>query len=86
MFLTIFDCRKCKNPSILLVFGAQVVYILDQVRALENEMILRIQKQGLDVIPKILIVSVLNLFPFFFFVCLAQSLDDTQFICYPLLC
>ena len=72
MFLTIFDCRKCKNPSILLVFGAQVVYILDQVRALENEMLLRIQKQGLDVIPKILIVSVLNLFPFFFF-CLLSS-------------
>ncbi|XWS53581.1 hypothetical protein CRYUN_Cryun10bG0013700 [Craigia yunnanensis] len=37
--------------------GGQIVYILDQVRALENEMLLRIQKQGLDVIPKILIVS-----------------------------
>ncbi|GAV77338.1 Sucrose_synth domain-containing protein, partial [Cephalotus follicularis] len=35
----------------------QVVYILDQVRALENEMLLRIKKQGLDVTPKILIVS-----------------------------
>lgn len=34
----------------------QVVYILDQVRALEKEMLLRIQKQGLDFIPKILIV------------------------------
>jgi Sucrose synthase len=33
------------------------VYILDQVRALENEMLLRMQKQGLDVDPKILIVS-----------------------------
>jgi flagellar biosynthesis protein FliQ len=33
------------------------VYILDQVRALENEMLLRIQQQGLDFKPKILIVS-----------------------------
>ncbi|KAL7220733.1 hypothetical protein ACSBR2_013593 [Camellia fascicularis] len=37
--------------------GGQVVYILDQVRALENEMLLRIQNQGLDVIPKILVVT-----------------------------
>ncbi|KAL3725354.1 hypothetical protein ACJRO7_030379 [Eucalyptus globulus] len=37
--------------------GGQVVYILDQVRALENEMLLRIQKQGLDIAPKILIVT-----------------------------
>ncbi|XP_004298147.1 PREDICTED: sucrose synthase 2-like [Fragaria vesca subsp. vesca] len=37
--------------------GGQVVYILDQVRALENEMLLRIKKQGLDIIPKILIVT-----------------------------
>lgn len=36
----------------------QVVYILDQVRALENEMLLRIKKQGLDLTPRILIVSV----------------------------
>ncbi|GMN62372.1 hypothetical protein TIFTF001_031448 [Ficus carica] len=35
----------------------EIVYILDQVRAMENEMLLRIQKQGLDVIPKILIVT-----------------------------
>lgn len=34
----------------------QIVYILDQVRALEKEMVVRIQKQGLDVSPKILIV------------------------------
>ncbi|KAF3969841.1 hypothetical protein CMV_006399 [Castanea mollissima] len=39
--------------------GGQIVYILDQVCALEDEMLLRIQKQGLDVIPKILIGSVL---------------------------
>ncbi|XP_078160086.1 sucrose synthase 4-like isoform X2 [Carex rostrata] len=37
--------------------GGQVVYILDQVRALEHEMLLRMQKQGLDVDPKILIVT-----------------------------
>ncbi|KAJ1402384.1 Sucrose synthase [Sesbania bispinosa] len=37
--------------------GGQVVYILDQVRALENEMLLRMKKQGLDFTPKILIVT-----------------------------
>ncbi|KAL9430678.1 hypothetical protein AB3S75_025968 [Citrus x aurantiifolia] len=37
--------------------GGQVVYILDQVRALENEMLLRIKRQGLDISPKILIVT-----------------------------
>ncbi|KAE9593797.1 Sucrose synthase 2 [Lupinus albus] len=37
--------------------GGQVVYILDQVRALENEMLLRIQKQGLNFAPRILIVT-----------------------------
>ncbi|KAJ8500559.1 hypothetical protein OPV22_011111 [Ensete ventricosum] len=37
--------------------GGQVVYILDQVCALENEMLLRIKKQGLDIYPKILIVT-----------------------------
>ncbi|KAF3436478.1 hypothetical protein FNV43_RR23570 [Rhamnella rubrinervis] len=37
--------------------GGQIVYILDQVRALENEMLLRIKKQGLDVTPRILIVT-----------------------------
>ncbi|WJZ99631.1 hypothetical protein VitviT2T_018056 [Vitis vinifera] len=37
--------------------GGQIAYMLDQVRALENEMLLKIQKQGLDVIPKILIVT-----------------------------
>lgn len=36
----------------------QIVYILDQVRALENEMLHRIQRQGLDIAPRILIVSV----------------------------
>ncbi|KAJ8476240.1 hypothetical protein OPV22_019967 [Ensete ventricosum] len=37
--------------------GGQVVYILDQVRALENEMLLRIKHQGLDITPRILIVT-----------------------------
>ncbi|XAR58409.1 Sucrose synthase [Bertholletia excelsa] len=37
--------------------GGQVVYILDQVRALENEMLLRIKQQGLDVKPRILIAT-----------------------------
>lgn len=36
----------------------QVVYILDQVRALENEMLQRIKRQGLNFAPRILIVSV----------------------------
>ncbi len=37
--------------------GGQVVYILDQVRALEREMKSRIYEQGLDITPRILIVT-----------------------------
>lgn len=37
--------------------GGQIVYILDQVRALEKEMEKRIYDQGLDVQPKILILT-----------------------------
>ncbi|KAL8214870.1 hypothetical protein R6Q57_004319 [Mikania cordata] len=37
--------------------GGQVVYILDQVRSLENEMLLKLRHQGLDIKPKILIVT-----------------------------
>ncbi|CAL0305110.1 unnamed protein product [Lupinus luteus] len=37
--------------------GGQVVYILDQVRALENEMLNRIKKQGLNIKPRILIIT-----------------------------
>jgi len=37
--------------------GGQVVYILDQVRALENEMLLRIKHQGLDITPEIIVVT-----------------------------
>ncbi len=37
--------------------GGQVVYILDQVRALEREMQKRIYNQGLDISPQILIIT-----------------------------
>jgi sucrose synthase len=37
--------------------GGQVVYILDQVRALEREMFRSIQDQGLDVEPQIVVLS-----------------------------
>jgi sucrose synthase len=37
--------------------GGQVVYILDQVRALEKEMTQRIYDQGLDIKPQILIIT-----------------------------
>ncbi|KAF6155251.1 hypothetical protein GIB67_019777 [Kingdonia uniflora] len=37
--------------------GGQIVYILDQVRALESEMLPRIKKQGLDITPRLLIVT-----------------------------
>ncbi|GLJ10905.1 hypothetical protein SUGI_0137720 [Cryptomeria japonica] len=37
--------------------GGQIVYILDQVRALENEMLLRIKQQGLNITPQILVVT-----------------------------
>ncbi|CAJ1960810.1 unnamed protein product [Sphenostylis stenocarpa] len=37
--------------------GGQVVYILDQVRALEAELLVRIKKQGLNVKPQILVVT-----------------------------
>ncbi|XP_071705255.1 sucrose synthase 7-like [Rutidosis leptorrhynchoides] len=37
--------------------GGQVVYILDQVRAIEEEILLRIKQQGLNAKPRILVVS-----------------------------
>ncbi|MBE0567247.1 MAG: sucrose synthase [Krumholzibacteria bacterium] len=37
--------------------GGQVVYILDQVRALELEMRRRLEEQGLDLLPEIVIVT-----------------------------
>ncbi|KAB2616288.1 sucrose synthase 2 [Pyrus ussuriensis x Pyrus communis] len=52
------------DPSILETFLGRIpmvfnviVYILDQVRALENEMLERIRRQGLDFTPRILIVT-----------------------------
>lgn len=43
------------RPSFLVLL--KVVYILDQVPALEREMLKRIKEQGLDITPRILIVS-----------------------------
>lgn len=40
----------------LFISLMKVVYILDQVRALEHEMLQRIKQQGLDITPRILIV------------------------------
>ncbi len=37
--------------------GGQVVYILDQVRALEKEMVQRLSDQGLDIKPSIVVVT-----------------------------
>jgi sucrose synthase len=37
--------------------GGQIVYILDQVRALEKEMRNRLRKQGISIAPKIVVVS-----------------------------
>ncbi|KAJ3672311.1 hypothetical protein LUZ60_007032 [Juncus effusus] len=37
--------------------GGQVVYILDQVRALEEELLLRIKQMGLSIKPQILVVT-----------------------------
>lgn len=37
--------------------GYQIVYILDQVRALESEMLDNLQQQGLDIKPQIVVVS-----------------------------
>jgi len=37
--------------------GGQVVYILDQVRALEREMRMRISQQGLEIEPQIIVVT-----------------------------
>ena len=38
-----------------------MVYILDQVRALESEMLDNIKKQGLEIEPKILVVCIIVL-------------------------
>lgn len=36
--------------------GVQIVYILDQVRAMESEMLKNIEEQGLDIKPQIVVV------------------------------
>jgi hypothetical protein len=36
--------------------GFQIVYILDQVRAMESEMLKNIKEQGLDIKPQIVVV------------------------------
>jgi hypothetical protein len=44
----------------LLITGIgveQVVYILDQVRAMEKEMLKNIKQQGLDIQPQIVVVN-----------------------------
>ena len=37
--------------------GGQIVYILDQVRALEKEMVQRLSEQGLDIKPSIVVIT-----------------------------
>ena len=59
----------------------QIVYILDQVRALEKEMLLRIQQQGLDFKPKILIVSVFMLISVHFFNYITLIAVDSPSFC-----
>lgn len=43
----------------------QIVYILDQVRAMEKEMLKNIKQQGLDIKPQIVVVNGLNSLMFF---------------------
>lgn len=57
--------QKCFSSLTLLAnlrFNLeQVVYILDQVKALEEELLLRIKQQGLNVKPQILVVSLVQM-------------------------
>lgn len=57
-----------QNPNVLnpkpppapdpeVCYHLQIVYILDQVRALEKEMRKRIEQQGLEIVPQILVVT-----------------------------
>jgi len=43
--------------SVYIFLFLQIVYILDQVRALEKEMCTRIDQQGLEIKPQILVVT-----------------------------
>lgn len=45
------------RKEIVVFLSKQVVYILDQVRALEEELLLRIKQQGLSAKPQILVVT-----------------------------
>ncbi|GJR13333.1 sucrose synthase 2 [Tanacetum coccineum] len=47
-----------KQMSWVCQILGQIVYILDQVRSLENEMLLKIRHQGLNIKPKILICNI----------------------------
>lgn len=49
--------RFFTNRTLKINFAEQVVYVLDQVVALEEELLLRIKQQGLNVKPQILVVS-----------------------------
>jgi hypothetical protein len=70
--------RKKKKKNLVLLAGSkfvflsntccqkqQVVYILDQVKALEEELILRIKQQGLNYKPQILVVSLMQTYHLF---------------------
>ena len=48
--------RGCSS-GLLRQTWPQVVYILDQVRALEREMLARIAAQGLNIVPRILVIT-----------------------------
>lgn len=53
-------CKVCCSRLVQdfeVILLKQVVYILDQVRALEEELLLRFNQQGLNVKPQILVVS-----------------------------
>ncbi|KAK8545273.1 hypothetical protein V6N12_026110 [Hibiscus sabdariffa] len=64
MIQLLLDLLEAPDPCTLekflgripMVFNV-VVYILDQVRALENEMLHRIKQQGLNITPRILIIT-----------------------------
>ncbi|KAJ6340505.1 hypothetical protein OIU77_008297 [Salix suchowensis] len=54
------ESLQAPDPSDVLGLpdtGGQVVYILDQVRALEEELLLKIKQQGLSVKPQIIVIT-----------------------------
>ena len=50
-----------------LCYKQQVVYVLDQVVAFEEELLVRIKQQGLNVKPQILVVSTKFSSKFFYY-------------------